>query len=137
MIGSDLGSIKKKIILRTFFCFGEADAVFKTRLFGRYVIGEYKHRVYKGKIRYREYYQTMLYMGAAQSTFKTKNVIGYLRFRNETVRIKFEPIVYEALQRKAKELNKFNKNNLYTKPQPLHVELGSSFPITRFKLINS
>lgn len=94
VMGSDVGGEKYKGLIADGLI-GRPDAWFCKG--GKMIVGEFKNRRYNGKVRPRERYQVTLYLGMLVSRYGAKRVQGHLRFRDKTVRIKYDPKLYRRL----------------------------------------
>jgi hypothetical protein len=105
LTSSDLGGSKasREYLLSNHTCVGMPDAEFRKKRYlkffpiNNYVVGEYKNRYFRGVVRYREYYQVMLYIGLAGEKYNTTSVYGLLAFKDKVIKINFDKKLYNSL----------------------------------------
>ena len=77
---------------------GRPDALFRGPG-GQWVVGEYKHRAYRGRVRARERYQVLLYMGIVREVHRTNQVRGLIRYRDRMIEIHWDEPLWRWLLR--------------------------------------
>lgn len=135
LASTDLSNSKHKVKLTTDNAVGEPDALFISNCGKAAVVGEYKHRKFRGVVRYREYYQVMLYIGGALNIKGVRETCGLLRFKDGLVKITFNQNLFYMLESAAIELKRTSKSWKPVNKKPLHKRKG--FPVNRvpFKLV--
>lgn len=97
-VAHDLGTAKG-MSLRTRCLIGVPDGLFCHRQDrGRYLVGEYKGRRRRGRVRLREYYQVQLYAGMLLELRKAREVSCMLAYRDGVEHFPFDMRVYKALK---------------------------------------
>lgn len=102
---------------------GIPDAVFRHRRErNRWLVAEYKSRLYRGNVSAREQYQVVLYMGLLRDCrWGSVQVEGMIRFRDASVPIAWNERLYEALKAMAPELRKARRTGRVPDPRPVEV----------------
>lgn len=116
LISTDLGDEHPKVFLSTQDIVGVADAMFRSRRHPVLVVGEAKSRRYRGRMRRREYYQMILYLGAARRQFPRLRVTGRLSYADAVVPVEFDEDTFRKLLSMVPELRQF----LAEHPKPAH-----------------
>lgn len=97
LISTDLGNSKGRIKLSRFGINGIADAVFESVNGNEILVGEFKSRKYRGKVKLSEFYQLMMYIGHIKALYPNHTVLGCLAYADSRVQVNFDPAVYESL----------------------------------------
>lgn len=97
LVSTDLGKSAARIKLSRFGINGIADAVFKAISGKEILVGEFKSRKHRGKVKLYEFYQVMLYMGHLQEKYPDHMIKGCLAYADAKVSVTFDSGVYEAL----------------------------------------
>ncbi|MFO6994482.1 hypothetical protein P3D53_09575 [Pseudomonas aeruginosa] len=97
LISTDLGKAKGRIMLSRFGINGIADAVFESVNGNEILVGEFKSRKYRGKVKLSEFYQLMMYIGHIKALYPNHTVLGCLAYADSRVQVNFDPAVYESL----------------------------------------
>lgn len=97
MLSTDLGKSAGRIKLARFGINGIADAVFEAVSGKEIVVGEFKSRKYRNKVKLHEFYQLMLYMGHLKALHPKHTIRGVLAYADDKVSITYDPDVYEGL----------------------------------------
>ncbi len=135
LVGTDLGNstFRKKLFTKS--TVGEPDAVFVSMDERRAIVGEYKERNFRGVVRYREYYQVMLYIAGALNMKDVDEAWGLLRYRDGLVRIKYNKRLSDMLEEMAFELKRSSKRWKPVVKTPLHERKGFKVNKIGFKLV--
>lgn len=97
LISADMGKVGRKKIYRGRDLTGAPDVVFADRLKPRIIVCEYKSRLAKNRVKKRERYQVVLYIGLLQEIYPRHRIEGRLRYRDKVVDIGFDPQLYSWL----------------------------------------
>lgn len=97
MLSTDLGKSAARIKLSRFGINGIADAVFEAKTGKEIVVGEFKSRKHRNRVKLHEFYQLMLYMGHLQAMYPKHTVRGVIAYGDSKVPITYDPSVYEGL----------------------------------------
>ena len=97
LISTDLGNSKGRIKLSRVGINGIADAVFESVNGNEILVGEFKSRKYRGKVKLSEFYQLMMYIGHIKALYPNHTVLGCLAYADSRVQVNFDPAVYESL----------------------------------------
>ena len=119
LIATDLGG-KAGMGLRAGRLIGKPDAIFGDRRRRRVIIGEKKSRRARGKARWSEWYQLMLYMGMARTHWRNAEVSGRLLYRDGVVHVSFDEALYGRLLDLIPEFIEARKRWRAPDPRPLH-----------------
>ena len=107
LISTDLGGEDPKVFLSAEDIVGVADAMFRSRRHPVLVVGEAKSRRYRGRMRRREYYQMILYLGAARRQFPRLRATGRLSYADAVVPVEFDEATFRQLLSMVPELRQF------------------------------
>jgi len=97
MLSTDLGKSEGRIKLSSYGINGIADAVFEAMSGKEIVVGEFKSRKYRQKVKLYEFYQIQMYLGHLQSLYPKHHIRGVLAYADGKVSVTFDPTVYEGL----------------------------------------
>ena len=134
LISTDLGKghPRKRIGLRGVG--GEPDAIFQHRRSGKLVVAEFKSRRWARRIRPREYFQVVLYIGIARAEFRTNNVVGILAFNDKSFEIEHQSELFSSLiQLRGEVLTSLKrKRALNSRPLLSRARFSLPFKLERF-----
>lgn len=119
IIGGDIGGIRPRITLRDNTLQGQVDVLFHSRDGMAFHVGELKSRRFKGEMRPREYYQTILYMGLLMDLHPGAKVTGSVRYSNQNVPVRFDKALYKKLRAIAPEVLNAKRTWVPQNPLPL------------------
>ena len=109
-LGSDLGGNKNPYYINKREVNGAPDAVFFDWLRLTFVVGEYKSRSYNNKIKWRENFQVILYIGLLPPWFFPR-CKGYIAYGcGNVVKIHYTSRVFRKLMKLKGELRTAKKN---------------------------
>ncbi|HHH9441273.1 TPA: hypothetical protein ACP32N_003210 [Pseudomonas aeruginosa] len=113
---------------------GEPDAIFRHKHSDRVVVGEYKSRRWGRRMRPREYFQVVLYIGIARAHFKTNDVVGILAFNDKTLDIEHQPeLFFNLIQLRGEVLTSLKrKKALNSRPLLARARYAIPFKLERF-----
>lgn len=97
IVSSDLGGKHKAKRLSGDGVAGIPDALFKSLLKPKMVVGEFKSRKFNGHVKPYELYQTILYMGLAIKQYGVKEVAGVICYADNRVDVVFDQALFDAL----------------------------------------
>lgn len=126
LVSTDLGGRKPRYRFRIRNLIGDADSIFNERVNeNHYVVGEFKGRKFRGKVRVYEYYQLQLYMGCLlmQKPGRDVTVRGVLGYKDHCINVPFDRKCFERLcelERTEFRCLKSKRKLFAKKLQPLH-----------------
>jgi hypothetical protein len=128
ILGTDLGG--RNQVLKLFFAgvAGAPDAIFEERAKRRIIIGEFKARKLRDGVRYREFYQVLLYVGLAKAKWSSHEVVGLLAYTDKTVLVRFDKTVFDALMAMRSEALEATRVGRALNPRPLHKRIRVKLP---------
>ncbi|HCE5819799.1 TPA: hypothetical protein N0H37_004522 [Pseudomonas aeruginosa] len=131
LISSDLGKGHARKRIRWRGVGGEPDAIFRHKRSGRIIVGEFKSRRWARRVRPREYFQIVLYIGIARAEFTSNNVLGVLAFKDKVLEIEHHPQLFSNLIHLRAEVIASMKKKKALNSRPLLSRFRFSLP---FKL---
>lgn len=131
LISSDLGKGHARKRIRWRGVGGEPDAIFRHKRSGRIIVGEFKSRRWARRVRPREYFQIVLYIGIARAEFTSNNVLGVLAFKDKVLEIEHHPELFSNLIQLRTEVLASMKKKKALNSRPLLSRCRFSLP---FKL---
>lgn len=137
LLGSDLGGSTKGIRLSRYSINGMADAVFASKRAKELVVGEFKSRKYKGRVRYYEFYQVQLYMGHLAEKYPGHTIKGCLAYADGRQPVNFDPAVYEGLIAMRGEVVATLRNRKTANSVPLHKRIGVATKNNHLRLVGN
>lgn len=120
MLSTDLGKSEGRIKLSRHGINGIADAVFEAVTGYEIVVGEFKSRKYRQKVKLYELYQITLYIGHLRSLYPKHHVRGVLAYADGKVSVTFDPALYDALIGLRPEYWESVKQRKVVNSTPLH-----------------
>lgn len=140
VVGGDIRGIRPRVFLRSRSVTGAPDAVFRCHSRGLIVVGELKSRRYRGRLRWREYFQVQLYAHLARRRWRRWDVLIRLRFADAIVDVAPDAKVAEALENLAPELRSARANWTPERPTPLQerreqLALPTAPPVQRVRRV--
>lgn len=120
MLSTDLGNADGKIKLASNGINGIPDAVFEALTSKRILVGEFKSRKYRNKVKLYELYQLMLYMGHLKEKYPSHLVTGCLAYADGKVEVNFDRELYLGLVGLKSEYWETLKSRRPVNTTPLH-----------------
>lgn len=108
---------------------GEPDAIFQHKRSGKLVVAEFKSRRWAKRIRPREYFQVVLYIGIARVEFRTNNVVGILAFNDKSFEIEHQSELFSSLIQLRGEVLSSLKRKRALNSRPLLSRARFSLPL--------
>lgn len=135
LLGTDLGKSTKGVRLSRFGINGIADAVFTHKQAKEIVVGEFKSRKQKGRVRYNELYQLLLYMGHLAEKYPDHTIKGCLAYADSRETVHYDHEVYSALVSLRGELIAAFRNRRPPNTTPLHRRMNVSAQNAHLRLV--
>ncbi|MBM3105748.1 hypothetical protein IIE18_11405 [Pseudomonas sp. V1] len=134
LVGTDLGKGHARKRISAHGVSGEPDAIFRHKRTGRLIVCEYKSRRWNRRMRPREYFQIVLYVGISREQFRTDDVIGILAFKDKTLEIEHNPTLCASLiQLRGEVLGSMkSKKALNSRPLLSRARFPVPFKVERF-----
>ncbi|HDS1721490.1 hypothetical protein NPS53_08275 [Pseudomonas putida] len=120
LLSTDLGKGTGRIKLALHGINGIPDAVFEAKASAHILVGEFKSRKYRNRVKAYELYQIMLYMGHLRDKYPKHKVTGCLAYADGKVSVQFDSELYAALIALKGEFWETLKNRRPVNPTPLH-----------------
>lgn len=126
LLSTDLGNATARIKLSLHGINGIPDAVFEELVEKVILVGEFKSRKYRDRVRLNELYQLMLYMGHLKGRYPNHTILGCLAYADGKVKVAYDHDLYLGLVGLRDEYWQTIKRSIPANMPPLHKRMKVS-----------
>ena len=126
LLSTDLGKATGRIKLARHGINGIPDAVFEALAEKVILVGEFKSRKYRDRVRLYELYQLMLYMGHLKDRYPNHTILGCLAYADGKVKVAYDHDLYLGLVGLRDEYWQTIKRRIPANMPPLHKRMKVS-----------